>query len=85
MKLTVIVVVAHDDFLNLAVNAHLRPEVLVEGIEVILQLRSIQLVVRLVRWVLVEVRQEDRLRVRRLDMLPGAAVAVSACADLVVE
>jgi hypothetical protein len=35
-KLTVIVVVADDDFLDLAVLAHLAPEILVEGVEVVL-------------------------------------------------
>ena len=34
----VIVVVADDDFLDLAVLAHLGPEVFVEGVEVVLQL-----------------------------------------------
>lgn len=37
-ELTVIIVVTNDDLLELAVLAHLAPEVLVEGIEVHLQL-----------------------------------------------
>ena len=51
----------------------------------ILQLRGVHLVVLLVGGILVEVREKDRLRVRGLDMFSRAAVAVSACADLVVE
>ena len=56
-ELTVIVIVAYDNFLNLAVLAHLAPKVLVKGIEVILKLRGVHLVVGLVGWVLVQVRQ----------------------------
>ena len=52
---TVIVVVTHDHLLGLPVLAHLAPEILVEGVEVVLQLACIHLVLRIVGGVLVEV------------------------------
>ena len=82
---TIIVVVADDQLLDLAELAHLAPHVLVEGVEMVLQLRRVHLVLRVVRRVLVQVRQEDGLRVGRFDVLPRAPVAVPARADLVVE
>lgn len=54
-QLTVIVVVAHDNLLNLAVLAHLTPKVLVKGVKVVLQLGSIHLALWVVRRVLVQV------------------------------
>jgi hypothetical protein len=51
----------------------------------ILQLRGVHLVFRVVCWVLVEVGEEDGLRVGRLDMFAGAAVAVAARSNFVVE
>ena len=81
----VVVVVADDDFLDLAVFAHLAPEVLVEGVEVVLELRGIHARFVVVGGVLVEVGEEDGLRVRGLDVFARAAVAVAACADFVVE
>jgi hypothetical protein len=83
--LTVVIVVADDDFFDEAVLAHLAPKVLVEGVEVALQLLRAHIVVLVIGRVLVEVREEDGLRVRGLDMLAGAAVTVTAGADLVVE
>ena len=50
-----------------------------------LHLLRVHLVLGVVRRVLVQVGQEDRLRVRGLDVLSRAAVAVTAGADLVVE
>lgn len=47
----------------------------------VLQLRRVHPVLGVVRRVLVEVWHEDRLRVRRLDVFAGAAVAVAAGAD----
>lgn len=82
---TIVVVVANHDLLRLAVLAHLAPKVLVEGVEVVLQLARVHLVFWVVGRVLVQVRQQDRLRVRGLDVLAAAAVAVPAGADLVVE
>ncbi len=81
----VVVVVAHDELLDLAVLAHLAPDVLVEGVEVVLQLRRVHAVLGVERRVLVQVRHEDRLRVRRLDVLPAAPIAVAARANLVVK
>lgn len=85
IQLTVIVIVADHQFLQLAVLAHLTPYVLVEGVEVVLQLARVHLAFGVVGRVLVHVRHEDGLRVGGLHMLAGAAITVSACADLVVE
>lgn len=82
---TIIVVVANNHLLNLPKLAHLAPEVLVKSIEVILQLTRIHLVFRIVGRVLVEVGEEDRLAVGGLDVFSRTAVAMPACADLVVE
>lgn len=49
----VVVVVADDHLLNLAVLAHLAVEILVEGVKVVLQLRRIHLVLWVERRVLV--------------------------------
>lgn len=84
-KLTIIVVVTHHYLLDLAVLAHLTPDVLVEGIKVVLDLARVHLVLGVERRVLVEIGHEDRLRVRRLDMLARASVPVATGADLVVE
>ena len=84
-QLTIVVVVAHDQLLDQPVLAQLAPDVLVEGVEVMLHLLRVHLVLGVVRRVLVQVGQENRLRVRRLHMLSRAAVAVAAGADLVVE
>ena len=81
----VIVVVAHNDLLDLSVLAHLAPEILIEGVEVVLQLRRVHLVLRVVCGILVEVGEENRLRVRGFDVFAGAAVAVAAGANFVVE
>ena len=51
----VVVVVADDDFFNLAVLAHLGPEVLVEGVEVVLELGGVHLVLGVIGGVLIEV------------------------------
>lgn len=83
--LTVIVIVTHDNLLQLAVLAHLAPKVLVERVKVVLQLAGVHLVLGVEGRVLVEVGQEDRLRVRRLDVLARASVTVAACSDFVVE
>ena len=85
MTLTVIVIVANDNLFNLAVLAHFAPKVLVKGIKVVLKLTGVHFVLRVVGRVLVQVRQEDGLAVRRLDVFPRAPVAVPARADLVVE
>lgn len=84
-RLTIIIVVANDDLFDFSVLAHLAPEILVEGIEVVLELACVHLVLGIVGGVLVQVWQEDGLAVGWLDVFSGAAVAVSACADLVVE
>lgn len=81
----IVVVVAHHDLLDLAVFAHLAPKVLVEGIEVVLQLLWVHARLVVVGRVLVEVGQENGLRVGWFDVFARAAVAVAACADFVVE
>jgi hypothetical protein len=83
--LTVIVVVTDNQFLEFAIFAHLAPYVLVKSVEVILQLARVHLVLGIVGRVLVHVWHEDGLRVRGLNVFARAAVAVAACADLVVE
>lgn len=84
-KRTIIVVITNDHLLGLPIFAHLAPEILVEGVEVVLQLARIHLVLGVVGRVLVEVGQEDGLGVGRFDVLARAAVTVAAGADLVVE
>lgn len=81
----VVVVVAHDQLLDLAVLAHLAPDVLVEGVEVVLELRGVHSVLGIEGRVLIEVGHQDRLGVGRFHVLPRAAVAVAARADLIVE
>jgi hypothetical protein len=83
--LTIVIIVTNHYLLNLAILAHLAPEVLVESIEVVLQLTRIHLDFRVVGGVLVEIGQKDRLAVGRLNVLSRAAVAMPARADLVVE
>lgn len=60
-ELTIIVVVAYHHLLGLAILAHFAPKVLVEGVEMILQLRGIHLVLGIVGRVLVEVGEKDGL------------------------
>jgi len=81
----VVVIIAHNDLLNLAKLAHLAPEILIESIEVVLQLAGVHLVLGVVGGVLVQVREQDRLAVGWLDVLSRTAVSVSASADLVVK
>lgn len=81
----VVVIVAYYYLLNLAVLAHLAPKVLVEGVEVVLQLRGVHAGFIVVGRVLVEVRQEDGLGVGGLHVFARAAVTVAAGADFVVE
>lgn len=84
-KLTVIIVITNNQFLEFAIFAHLAPYVLVESVEVILQLAGVHLVLGIVGRILVHVGHEDGLRVRGLHVFARAAVAVTACADLVIE
>jgi len=81
----IIIIITNDNLFNLTEFAHLAPKVLIESIEVILQLACVHLVLRVVSRVLVEVGEENRLAVGRLDMLSRTAVAVPACTDLIVE
>lgn len=84
-KLTIVIIITHDNLLNLAELTHLAPEILIEGVEVVLQLAGVHFVFGVVGRVLVQVGQQDGLAVGRLDMFARAAVAVAAGADLVVE
>lgn len=81
----IVIIITDNHLLNLAKLAHLAPKVLVESIKVVLQLAGVHLDLGVVGRVLVEVGEQDGLAVRRLDVFAGAAVAVAACADLVVE
>jgi hypothetical protein len=83
--LTVVVVVAYDKLLHQSILAQLAPDVLVEGVKVHLHLLWVHLVLGVVGRVLVQVGQQDGLRVRGLDVFARAAVAVTAGADFVVE
>lgn len=60
-RLTIIVVIAHDDLFRLPIFAHLTPKVFVEGIKMILQLRGVHLIFGVIGGVLVEVGEENRL------------------------
>ena len=82
---TIVIVVAYHHLLWLAVFTHLAPKVLVESIEVVLELRRVHICFGIVGGVLVEIGEEDGLAVGGLDVFAGAAVAVSAGADFVVE
>ncbi len=81
----IVIVIAHDDLLQLAKAARLAVEVLEEGVEFVLQLHGRVLVAWLEGGVGVDVGAEDGLRVAGPDVLPAAPVAVSAGPDLVVE
>jgi hypothetical protein len=52
---TVVVVVANYNLFDLAVLAHLTPEILIEGVEVVLQLLGVHVALGVVCGVLVEV------------------------------
>lgn len=80
-KLTVVVVVAYYQLLELAVLAQLAPDVLVECVKVVLQLRWVHSVLGVVGRVLIQIGHENGLAVRWLDVFAGAAIAVAACAD----
>ena len=84
-KRTIIIIVANDHLLRLAIFTHFAPKVFVESVEVVLELRRVHFVFGIVGGVLVEVGEEDRLAVGGLDVFAGAAVAVAASADFVVE
>lgn len=84
-ELAVVIVVTDDDFLRLAVLAHLTPKVLVESVKVVLQLAGVHFVFGVVGGVLVKVGEEDGLRVGGFDMFSRTAVAVTAGSDFVVE
>jgi len=53
----VIIIVTNHHLLDLAVLAHLAPEVLVECVKMILQLTRVHLVFGVVCWVLVQIRK----------------------------
>ena len=66
--LTVVVIITHHDFLWFTVLAHLAPKIFVKGVEVVLQLAGVHLVFRIVGGVLIEVGEENGLRIGRFDM-----------------
>lgn len=82
---TIVIVIAHDNLFRLSIFAHLAPEVFVEGIKVILQLRGVHLIFGVIGGVLVEVGEENGLRVRGLDVFSRAAITVATGSNLVVK
>lgn len=64
----VIVVIAHDELLDLAILAALAPNVFVKGVKMILQLAGVHAVLWVEGGVLVQVGHKDRLRVGGLDV-----------------
>jgi hypothetical protein len=62
-KHTIIVVVADNELLKLAVLAKLAPDILVEGVKVVLELRLVHSVLGVVCRVLVKVGHKNRLAV----------------------
>ena len=82
---TIVIIITHHDLLRLTIFTHLAPEVFVESVKVVLELRRVHICFGIVGGVLVEVREEDGLAVGGLDVFAGAAVAVAAGADFVVE
>jgi hypothetical protein len=82
---TVVVIVAHYYFLNQSVLAQLAPDILVEGVKVHLHLRRAHFVLGVVGGILVQIRKENGLRVRGLDVFARAAVAMSTGSYLIIE
>ena len=82
---TIIIIITNHHLLRLPIFTHLAPKVLIEGVEVVLQLRGVHLVFGIVRWVLVQVGEQDRLAVGGFDVFARTPVAVAAGADFVVE
>ena len=82
---TIVIVVTYHHLLRLPPLAHLAPEIFIERIEMVLQLRRVHLVLGVVGGVLVEVGEEDGLAVGGLDVFARAAVAMTAGTDFVVE
>ena len=61
-------------------NVHVK--VLIDGVKALLEFRLVHLAAGIVRWVVVHIGQEDRLRERRLNVLARAPVSVSAGSNL---
>lgn len=81
----IVIIITNHHLLRLAIFTHFAPKVFVESVEVVLELRRVHLCFGIVGGVLVEVGEEDGLAVGGLDVFAGAAVAVAAGADFVVE
>ena len=67
------------------VLAELGIKVFVKGVKVLLDLLSVECVSGVVDWVLVDVSTENGLTELRTYMFSTASIAVSACANFVVE
>lgn len=50
-----------------------------------LELHGIHLILRVVSGILVQIREKNGLRIRRLNMLPRASITMTAGANLIVE
>jgi hypothetical protein len=78
-------VIADVHLFYFTVLAELGIEVFVEGVKVLLDLLRVQCVSGVVDWVLVDVSTENGLTELRTNMFSTASIAVSACANFVVE
>lgn len=81
----IIIIVTDNELLELTVLAKFTPNILVESVEVVLELRRVHSVLGVVCRVLVQVWHEDGLTVGRFDVLSRAAIAVTTSADFKVE
>jgi hypothetical protein len=81
----VAVIVADVHFLQFPVLTQLAVEILVKGIEMLLDLGRSEFCTRDMLGVLVDVSAEDGLGIVWFDVFSGAAVAVTTGADFVVE
>jgi uncharacterized protein YybS (DUF2232 family) len=77
-------VVADMHLLHLAVLGQFHVKVFIKEIEMLLQLFRIQLAVRIVRRVRVDIRNQDRLREHRFHVLARAFLTVTTGSNLVM-
>ena len=78
-------IIADVHLFDFTVLAELGIEVFVKGFKVLLDLLSVERVSGVVDWVLVDVSTEDGLTELRTYVFSTASIAVSACANFVVE
>jgi hypothetical protein len=78
-------IIADVHLFDFTVLAELGIEVFVKGFKVLLDLLSVERVSGVVNWVLVDVSTENGLTELRTYMFSTTSIAVSACANFVVE